>query len=470
MQSANLVEIGRVPSTLGEQRSNIIGRIERLPFSRFHLHVASILGVGTFFDAFDAISIATALTVIFTSLHIGFLNAGFLISAPYVGQFVGAWLFGFVSEAYGRRIAFISSIFLFGIVSMATAFAWDLQSLVTLRVVQGLGLGGEVPVAAALFNEFLRAEKRGRVALMYQILFFWGAMLTPIVGLICFQIFGQDLGWRVLFLFGGIPALVAIYALYALPESPRWLADRGRWREADDIVRRIEAQAWHEPLAPPLSKPQPELKKTRFSELFVGIYRRRTILLWTHWLCAYFVAYGFSTWLPTLYVTIGGLPVTYALALTIVSWAVTMSTAYTQAFLLDTVGRKPLFLLGFTIIMVGGIYGALTVLLFHTTSWQVLLSVSIVSGLGTSLTTAAAVNYTAELYPTRMRGLGVSTASSMNRLASIFAPAAVGALMAAQWGIQSVFAMFAVFGFIGLVVMATLGIETKMRSLEELSP
>jgi len=464
------IGVGAVSTATAQQRSEIVARIERLPFSRAHWHIASILSVGTFFDAFDAICIATALTVIFTSLHIGFFNAGILISAAYVGQFVGAWVFGFMSESYGRKIAFIISIFLFGVLSIATAFAWDFQSLVTLRVIQGLGLGGEVPVAAALFNEFLRTEKRGRIALMYQLIFIWGAMLTPVIGLICFQLFGQDLGWRMMFAFGGIPALVAIYAWFALPESPRWLVNRGRYAEADTILRKIEAQPWRAPLAAPQLRPQPEMKQTRFGELFAGIYLRRTIMLWTLWACAYFVAYGFSIWLPTLYVNLGGLPVNYALALSVVSWAITLSTMYTQAFLLDTVGRKPLLILGFALITLGGIYGALMVFFLHATSWQILFSVGVVLSLGTSLTTSPAVNYTAELYPTRMRGLGVSTASSMNRLASIFAPASVGALLAAQLGIQSVFAMFAVVGFIGFVVMATMGVETKMRSLEELSP
>src|SRR3974390_1496643 len=150
------------------RRSEILARLERLPFSRFHLPLAPILGVGTFFDAFDALTIATALAVVFNVLHINFLNAGLLISAAYVGQFVGAWGFGYLSEAYGRKFAFIVSLLLFGLMSVATAFAWDFQSLVICRVIQGLGLGGEVPVAGALFGEYLRTANRARIGLIYQ--------------------------------------------------------------------------------------------------------------------------------------------------------------------------------------------------------------------------------------------------------------------------------------------------------------
>src|ERR1700733_12227288 len=224
----NSVSAGRMPSTRGEQSGDIVARIERLPFSRFHFHAASILAVGTFFDAFDSICIGVALAVVFTSLHIGFFNAGLLLSSGFVGQFFGAWIFGFISERHGRKTAFVIAILIFGVLSVAIAFAESLQSLVAIRVLQGLGLGGEVPVAAALFNEFLRAEKRGQIATIYQTIFQWGALLTPLIGLGCFSLFGPDPGWRILFLFGGIPALTALYAWWALPESPRWLRDHAR--------------------------------------------------------------------------------------------------------------------------------------------------------------------------------------------------------------------------------------------------
>lgn len=453
-----------------DARSEIIARLERLPFSRFHLRLAAILGVGTFFDAFDALAIAIALAVIFTTLHIGFVNAGLLISAAYVGQFIGAWIFGFLSETYGRKPAFIAALLLFGVLSIATAFAWNFQSLLVLRLVQGLGLGGEVPVAGALLNEYLRTTNRGRISLLYQSLFIWGAALTPVIGVIVFTVFGQNLGWRVLFIIGGLPALVALYAIYALPELARWLADRNRIDEASRIIAGIEAEPRKVPLPPLRIVPQPAPRRTRLAELFAGIYLRRTIMIWIQWAATFFVAYGYNIWLPTLYVRIGGLPVNRALLLTLVSWAVTIAVMYLQAYLLETVGRKPLFILGFALIVFGSFGGAGVVMLFHDTGWPVLFGASILMGLGIALNSSATVNYTAELYPTRMRGMGVASASSMNRLASIFSPTAVGALLGAHYGIESVFAMFGVAGLIGLVALATMGVETKDRTLEELSP
>lgn len=470
MRTVDVESARGAASGAADGRSEIIARLERLPFSRFHLRLAAILGVGTFFDAFDSLAIAVALGVIFNTLHISFLNTGFLISAAYVGQFIGAWLFGYLSEAYGRKPAFIASLLLFGIMSIATAFAWDFQSLFVLRLIQGLGLGGEVPVAGALFNEYLRSGNRGRISLIYQSLFIWGAALTPAIGGGIFALFGQDLGWRVLFLLGGLPIFVALYACYALPESARWLSDQGRFDDADRILRRIESEPRKVPLPPLVLTPQPELRKTRLAELFSGIYLRRTVMLWTQWAATFFVAYGYTVWLPTLYVRLGGLPLNDALLLTFVSWALTLVTLYLQAYLLETIGRKPLFIFGFLMIILGGGFGAVAMVGFHLTGWPILFASALIMGLGTALNSSACVSYTAELYPTRMRGLGVATGSSMARLASIFSPAAVGALLNANYGIESVLAMFAAVGVIGFIMLATMGVETKGRTLEEMSP
>jgi MFS transporter, putative metabolite:H+ symporter len=453
-----------------DRRSEIIARLERLPWSRFHLRLAAILGVGTFFDAFDSLAIGVALAVVFNTLHISFLNTGLLISAAYVGQFIGAWFFGYLSEVYGRKPAFIGSLLLFGIMSIATAFAWNFQSLLVLRLVQGLGLGGEVPVAGALFNEFLRSRNRGRISLIYQSLFIWGAALTPAIGVGIFTLFGQDPGWRVLFLVGGLPVLVAIYACYGLPESARWLADKGRFDDADRILRQIEAEQRRTPLSPLLVTPQPAPQKTRIGELLSGIYLRRTIMLWTQWAATFFVAYGYTVWLPTLYVRVGGLSVNDSLLLTLVSWTTTLITLYVQAYLLETLGRKPLFIFGFLMITLGGASGAVAIAVFHMTSWPILFASALVMGLGTALNSSASVSYTAELYPTRMRSLGVATGSSMARLASIFSPVAVGALLSTNHGIDGILAMLAAVGLVGFIVLATMGVETKGQTLEELSP
>jgi MFS transporter, putative metabolite:H+ symporter len=463
------VAVAGAPASLAGERSDIIGRLERLPFSRAHAKIAAILSFGLFFDGFDNGTLAVTLTVIFAEFHIGLFNTGVLLGSGFVGQFIGAWVFGFLSEIFGRKIAFLCSMLIYGAMSIASAFAWDYQSLVAMRAIQGLGLGGVLAPAVAIFSEFVRATRRGRFAGIYQTTFQWGVLLAPAIGLLFFQIFGKHVGWHALFLFGGIPALVAIYGWFALPESPRWLADRGRYAEADAVLRTLERQVKGK-LPPPTLVPAPELKTTNLAELFSHAYLRRTLVLWVGWACTYFVIFGLATWLPSLYVRVGGLPVDDALALSIFASVVRIVTMYSESLVVDRVGRRPLFLIGFTTMAVANFGGAFAFMWLHYTAWPMLLVVSTAIAIGTSLTNILIVNYTAELYPTRLRSLGISAGNSASRLSSAIAPAAVGGLLAANLGVQSIFIMFGCAALIGAVVVPVWGIESKQRVLEELSP
>ncbi len=138
----------------------IVGRAERLPVTGLHRRIMIILGFGTFFDAFDTLAIASALTVIFSSLHIDFVATGMLIGAGYVGQLIGAVLFGICSEIWGRKKSFIVALLIMGVFSIASALAWNFQSLAAARILLGIGLGGEAPIAGTMIAELLQRRSR----------------------------------------------------------------------------------------------------------------------------------------------------------------------------------------------------------------------------------------------------------------------------------------------------------------------
>jgi putative MFS transporter len=471
MTTSRAAERPTVGTTSSRAADEIVARLERLPFTRFHLRLASMLGVGTFFDAYDSLVISVALTVVFTSLHISFVNAGLLIGAAYIGQFVGAIVFGYLGERLGRKPAFVLALGLFGLLSLVTAITWDFQSLLIARIVQGVGLGAEVPLAAALFNEYIRGQNRGTVGMLYQSLFFWGLFLAPLVGLGLISALGPDLGWRAAFLVGGIPLLVAILAHFRLPESARWLAEHGQADQADRIVSGMEAEARGKgvQLEAPEARYRADVQQTRFGELFSRQYRGRTLMNWTLWFASYFLQAGYTVWLPTLYVQIGGLPPDRALALTLVSSGTAVVSAYLAAYAMDHLGRKPLFLFGYGVAIIGAAVGVLAVALLHQTGWPTLFGAGWLMTFGISFTTGSLFIYTAELSPTRMRAWATATGSSVNRLVGFIAPTIVGALLATQLGIGGVFGLLLVTSLIGFITMKFFGIETRQRVLEELS-
>jgi putative MFS transporter len=447
--------------------------MDRLPFLPFHLRITSILGTGTLLDGFDSLSIAGALTMIIVTFHIDFKQAGALGGAAFLGQIVGALGFGWLSERIGRKWAFILALLIFGAFSLVAASAASEYELWWARAIQGVGLGAEVPIAAALFNEYARSAVRGKWVMLYETLFIYGLILAPLAGLLLYNNLGPQLGWRALFAVGGLPALLGIVAAFALPESPRWLATSGRLAEANAIVTGMEAEAQRlgKTLPPPVDVPPIVKQSTNLLELFRGIYAKRTFVVWTQWFCGYFVSNGFQIWQPILFMKIGGLPTSAALGLSIVSSCLQLVCAYFTAGFIDRVGRIPWFTAGFTLAALFALGGALAGGVFHVHGWQVL----VIFGFG--MTASISVNnlgvylFTPEQYPTRMRAWGTAAGSSINRLASYLAPTVIGFLLGiGNEALTAIFGMFALVALVGAVVMAMFGEETKTRTLEELSP
>src|SRR5215470_16652637 len=252
---------------------DIVARLERLPTSWWQVKARIIVGVATFFDAFDALAIASVLPVLVPLWKLTPPQIGLMISAGFAGQLIGALLFGFIAERYGRMLAMIGSIALFAVMSLVCAFAWDYNSLLIFRVIQGIGLGGEVPVAAA----------------------FAGLWVVP------------HLGWQWMFVIGALPAFLALALRSLLPESPRWLAVHGRNAEAEAAMTLIEREtqkATGAPLPPVKPVVSTADKPAALADLFGPLYLRRTLVVWVIWFSAYFVNYSLSIWLPTLYRTV----------------------------------------------------------------------------------------------------------------------------------------------------------------------
>src|SRR5262249_25736601 len=194
----------------------IVARIERLPVGWWQIRARLVVGTATFFDGFDVLAIATVIPILIQQWHLSPANVGPIISAAFIGQFVGAFLFGWIAEKIGRMPALTASILVFSIMSAICAFAWDAPSLAAFRFLQGIGLGGEVPIAASYINEISRAHHRGRFFILYELTFSVGLAMTGVIA----AFIVPWLGWRAMFAVGAIPALLALVLRRALPESP----------------------------------------------------------------------------------------------------------------------------------------------------------------------------------------------------------------------------------------------------------
>ena len=251
--------------------ADVAARIERLPMSVWHIKARVIIGVATFFDAFDALAIAFVLPVLVPLWKLTGPQIGFMISAGYLGQLAGALLFSWVAQRFGRIRALVWSVLILSIMSLACAFAWDYQSLLVFRTLQGVGLGGEVPVAAVYISEITRAKGRGRFVLLYELIFPVGLVAAGLLG----RWVVPNLGWHYMFLIGAVPAILVLFMQRLLPESPRWLAARGRDSEAEAALAHIEREtekALRKPLPPVQTVVAAEERRATWADLFGPLY------------------------------------------------------------------------------------------------------------------------------------------------------------------------------------------------------
>src|SRR5580704_13290694 len=167
---------------IGSDRYQIAARMERLPVARWHHKMRLIVGSANFSDAFDALTIAYVLPVLIPLWHLSEAEIGLLISIGYVGQVIGGVLSGWLADRHGRVRATTANVVFFSLMSFACIFAPNYAALLALRFLQGIGLGGEVPIANTYVSEFATSKGRGRFVLIQQLMFPIGLTTVALVG------------------------------------------------------------------------------------------------------------------------------------------------------------------------------------------------------------------------------------------------------------------------------------------------
>jgi putative MFS transporter len=278
------------------------------------------------------------------------------------------------------------------------------------------------------------------------------------------------LGWQWMFILGALPALIALYLRRKMPESPRWLQRAGRDEEADRVLAGLEEMTRRETgkeLPPPATVDALQVsQRATWRDLFGGIYLRRTLVVWVLWFSAYLTTYGLTSWLPTIYRTVYKLSLNDSLLYSLVTTGSGLLGAVIYAFTVDIVGRRVALAGG---LLIGGVLLLVLTGLGAGSAPEVLLWSSL-AYLWISAVSLTAYLYTPELYPTRVRALGVGVASAWLRIASILGPFVVSAVISGTGQITIVFLIFGAVALAGGLIVALFGVETRNKVLEEFSP
>lgn len=223
--------------------TDVTRRLDVLHWSRFHTMITAVLGVGWLLDAFEVNIVGSVLGVIQTVFHLDATQASWVVSIWLIGIMIGAFVFGYLADRYGRKRLFIATLVMYSVFTVLTALSPNYTFLMIFRFLTAIGVGAEYTAINSAISEFIPPKNRGKVNGL--VMNFWplGAMIAALVNLFFINLLAVDVGWRVGFAFGAIAAIFVVWMRRSLPESPRWLLTKGRGQEADGIVREIEAQA-----------------------------------------------------------------------------------------------------------------------------------------------------------------------------------------------------------------------------------
>jgi len=416
----------------------------RLTTSRLLL----LLFAGWAVGAMCAGIVSGTLTLIRGELGLTSEEAGRVLSSWLLGMLLGAFAVGYVADRVGRRLAVLASMSLMGVFTAASAAARGWLDLSLYRVLAGAGNAGYMVSASVLMSEYAPASARGKLVALLESS--WA--LGWLAALILSRVIAPVYGWRPVFLSALAAVAVAALLYYTLPESLRYLVARGRVEEA---------RALSERLGVPL--PPGEAGRGRISELVRKPYLRRTVMLWVHWFAIALTYWGIFLWLPDMLYARGlgfAKSLEYAIAITLAQVPGYLSAAY----LIEAVGRKPVLA---AYMLLAGL--ASLGVLRSATPADLLLWGSLVSffNLGAWGVTYA---YTPELYPTRLRGTGSGWANSFGRIGGMVGPYVAGLTMQLYGDPLAPFTVFAALHLASAVAVLLLGVETRGRKLEEISP
>src|SRR5437660_12120308 len=437
---------------------NAGARLDRLPISSFHYRIFGLVGAGMFFDGYDLYVaggvLASAIQTKFTTAP---QNLQF-ISLTFVGMTLGALITGFVGDKMGRRFTYQVNLLIFGLASLAAAFAQDMNQLIACRFVQGLGLGAEIVVGYLTMTEFVPPKSRGRWLSFMAFLVVAGFPVTAILGWLIIP----NWGWRPMFIIAGIGSLIVWYLRKNLPESPRWLESQGRTEEAEALMQTIEKEAAAAgPLPPPVvTAPVPQVDATAM--LRPPLLQRMLVGCWVL-ITINTLIFGFVIFLPQFFLR-QGLTIANSLGYTVVLAAASLVGCAIGAWTSDFIGRR-WSIIGASIltILLGWIYAR-----FNAASDPlIVLSVGFVLITAIYVQTAILFGvYTPELFPTEIRLRANGICNTFGRGATVVSPFMVGALMA-NYALPGVLWLMIGLVLVQIVVVWAWGVEPAQRSLEE---
>lgn len=449
---------------------DIGGLLDGLSWRPIHTRVTLALGIGWMLDAFEVNIIGNVLGVLKHLWHVTSGQASLLVSVWLIGLMIGASLFGYFADRYGRRRLFVATLLLYSGFTLISALSPGYYWFLAFRFLTAIGVGAEYSAVNAAIGELIPARYRGRASAV--VMNFWpiGAILASLITLYFIHLLPPSIGWRLAFGLGAVMALFTLWARRVLPESPRWLARQGREAEARSVSQRMATDT-------PGFDGRIDVAATRSAPAGFAAHVRYLVRHYPGRLalgCAldFFEAsgyYGLFALLPLVVLPALQLPDADTPWFFIIGNLGAVIGGLLAAVGLDRLGRKP---------TVSGFYAlaafSMLIMGWATVQGSVLgvLAAFTLANLCATGSWVSAYPTFSEIFPTGMRASGIGFSVSVGRIGAALAPPLLVAV-AAHASVVAAFAVLALFYTLGAACMipwSIWGPEGRGRSLESLAP
>lgn len=427
--------------------------IDDFPLTRFHKKLALFSSGGPFLDGYILSIIGVALVQIGPQLNLGGAQEGLIGASALIGIFLGAFAGGWLTDKFGRQTLFTVDLAAIIVCSVAQFFVTEAWMLIALRLLIGMAVGADYPIATSLLAEFSPRKWRGPLLGAFVAMWFVGAAAAYIVGEVLLQF---DNGWRWMLASAALPALVIVLARIGTPESPRWLARKGRQEEADAVLLEVFG-----PGVTVADLPDELDENIRVSALIKSGYGKRMAFVTLFWTCSVVPLFAIYAFGPKILGAMGldGAMGNYGSAFITVLFLVGCVVAL---FFVDKIGRRPLIIHSF-------VWSGVALLflgLFSNVSPWIILGLFAVYAVCIGGTQILQWIYPNELFPTEVRGSAVGLASSLSRIG-----AAIGTYLVpisiTHLGIGTTMLIGSGITLFGALISAAWAPETRGLSLSE---
>lgn len=466
----------------GAVKTDIPARLDRLPWSRFHLLIVVGLGVTWILDGLE-VTIVGALGPALQSsqtLHLSSADLGAVASFYVVGAVTGALVSGWVTDRFGRRLVFYATLIVYLAGVLLSACAWDFWSFALFRMLTGMGIGGEYAAVNSAIDELIPAKYRGRIDLIVNGSFWVGAAAGAAVSplLLDQDLFSVNVGWRLGFGIGGVLGLSILMLRRFVPESPRWLVTHCRSEDAERTVRDIEADvasSTGRTLAPVTESitvhPRKSFGLGMIFASMLGPHRLRSVLALTLMVAQSFlynsVFFSYGLILAHFYHVPEQRIGFYLLPLALGNFCGPLLLGS----LFDTVGRRKmiagtfavsgLLLLGTALLFGAGLLSGVT----QTAAWLVIFFFASAAASSAYLTAS-------EIFPLETRALAIACFYALGTLiGGSLSPLLFGWLIGSgsSWRVSGGYALAALLLLLAAVTEWKLGIDAEGKSLESIA-